>query len=97
MVIYLDEELYMKQPEGYATPGKEHLVCKLKRSLYGLKQGPKQWYKKLDTLMLKHEFKRNHANHYLYTKKDEDGSPIILRLYVIICCWQGRKQALSML
>ena len=29
----LDEELYMKQLEGYPIPGKEHLVCKLKRSL----------------------------------------------------------------
>ena len=53
----LDKELYMKQPEGYAIPGKEHLVCKLKRSLSGLKQGPKQWYKKFDAFMLKYEFK----------------------------------------
>ena len=33
----LDKELYVKQPEGYAIPEKDHLVCKLKRSLYGLK------------------------------------------------------------
>ena len=33
----LDKELYGKQPEGYAIPEKDHLVCKLKRSLYGLK------------------------------------------------------------
>ena len=33
----LDEELYMRQPEGYVIPGKEKQVCKLKRSLYGLK------------------------------------------------------------
>ena len=33
----LDEELYMKQPEGYAFLQKEHLVCKLKRRWYGLK------------------------------------------------------------
>ena len=36
----LDEDLYMKQPEEYAIPGKEHLICKMKRSLYGVKQGP---------------------------------------------------------
>ena len=34
---YLDEEIYMEQPPGYAEKGKENLVCKLKHSLYGLK------------------------------------------------------------
>ncbi|MCO5577886.1 hypothetical protein L7F22_031721 [Adiantum nelumboides] len=38
----IDEEIYMKQPEGFVVPGKERLVCKLKRSLYGLKQAPRQ-------------------------------------------------------
>ena len=37
----LEEEIYMKQPEGYAEPGKEDLVCSLKKSIYGLKQSPK--------------------------------------------------------
>ena len=37
----IDEEIYMKQPEGFVVPNKEHLVCKLKRSLYGLKQAPR--------------------------------------------------------
>jgi hypothetical protein len=32
----LEEEIYMKQPEGFAVKGKKELVCKLKRSLYGL-------------------------------------------------------------
>jgi len=33
----LEEEIYMEQPEGFTTRGKEHLVCQLKKSLYGLK------------------------------------------------------------
>ena len=33
----------MKQPEGFVVPGKEDYVCKLKKSLYGLKQSPRQW------------------------------------------------------
>ena len=34
----LEEEVYMKQPEGFATKSKEHLVCKLKKSIFSLKQ-----------------------------------------------------------
>jgi ATP-binding cassette subfamily B (MDR/TAP) protein 1 len=37
----LEEEIYMDQPERFIVPGTEDLVCKLKRSLYGLKQSPR--------------------------------------------------------
>ena len=47
----LEEEIYMSQPEGFQVPGKEYYVCKLKRSLYGLKQSPRQWYKRFDSYM----------------------------------------------
>jgi hypothetical protein len=40
----LEEEIFMKQPEGYVVKGKKELVCKLKKSLYGLKQSPRMWY-----------------------------------------------------
>ena len=38
----LEEEVYMKQPEGFVMPGNEHKVYKLVKSMFGLKQTPKQ-------------------------------------------------------
>ena len=37
----LEEEIYMQQPQGYEVKGKENLVCRLKKSLYGPKQAPR--------------------------------------------------------
>ena len=36
----IEEELYVKQPEGFVVLGKEHWVLKLRKALYGLKQAP---------------------------------------------------------
>lgn len=45
----LKDEVYMKQPEGFITPGQEHLVCKLKQSIYGLKPSSRCWNHALDS------------------------------------------------
>jgi hypothetical protein len=37
---HLPDEVYMAQPQGFIEPGSEHLVCKLKKALYGLRQSP---------------------------------------------------------
>ena len=37
----LEEDIYMQQPERFAIQGNENQVCKLKKSIYGLKQAPK--------------------------------------------------------
>ncbi|GKU85719.1 hypothetical protein SLEP1_g345 [Rubroshorea leprosula] len=61
----LHEEIYMDQPEGFEDKGKEHMVCKLKKSLCGLKQAPRQWYKKFDSFMMGHGYKRTNADPYV--------------------------------
>ena len=40
----LEEEIYLKQPEGFIVKGKNELLCKLKKFLDGLKQYPMMWY-----------------------------------------------------
>ena len=68
----LDEEIYMKLPEGYAERKGISLppnaVCKLKRSIYGLKQASRQWFKKFSTALLNLGFKRGHGDHTLFVK-----------------------------
>ena len=47
----LGEEIYMEKLEGYVQSGNEKLVCRLKRSLYGLKQSPRCWNTALSEYM----------------------------------------------
>ena len=77
----LEEELYMRQPEGFIKEDRKNLVCRLKKSLYGLKQAPRQWYTKFDSFMSSHGFTRCQADHCCYFKKF-DNNFIILLLYV---------------
>jgi hypothetical protein len=44
----LEEEVYIKQPEGFQLSENTDYVCKLKKALYGLKQAPRAWYSRLD-------------------------------------------------
>ena len=78
----LEEEIYMKQPEGFVDSEKSDHVCLLKKSLYGLKQSPRQWYKRFDAFMISHEFMRNQYDSCVYFKILHDGSFIYLLLYV---------------
>ncbi|GJX90710.1 retrovirus-related pol polyprotein from transposon TNT 1-94 [Tanacetum coccineum] len=66
----LDEYIYMTQPEGFQSAGKEeNLVCKLKKSLYGLKQAPRLRYLKFDSFMQRAGYKRCDMDHCCYLKK----------------------------
>jgi len=74
----LEEEVYMKQPEGFVMPGNEHKVCKLVKSLYGLKQAPKQWHQRFDEAVLSNGFKSNQSDKCLYSKFDDSGNGVII-------------------
>jgi hypothetical protein len=58
------------------------LQTQLKKSLYGLRQSPRKWYKKFDSFMLSLNFTRSEYDHCVYFKKLENGMFIILVLYV---------------
>ena len=90
----LEEDIYMSQPEGFVETGKENLVCRLRKSLYGLKQSPRQWYKRFDTYMLKIGYTRCLYDCCVYYHVFEDGEFILLLLYVddmLIACREMSK------
>src|ERR1051325_8622962 len=78
----LDETILMRQPEGYVEKGKEDYVCKLNRSLYGLKQSPRQWNRRFDKFMTRISFDRSQFDHCVYFRFRPGNSFVILLLYV---------------
>ncbi|KAH9670812.1 Integrase catalytic domain-containing protein [Citrus sinensis] len=78
----LEEEIYMIQPCGFRVTGKENHVCRLIKSLYGLKQSPRQWYKRFDQFIQGQKFTRSEHDHCVYFRRLTDGAFIYLLLYV---------------
>ncbi|GJT11749.1 zinc finger, CCHC-type containing protein [Tanacetum coccineum] len=62
--------------------GNEHKVCKLIKSLYGLKQAAKQWHQKFDEVVLSSGFHLNQSDKCVYRKFDSSGKGVIICLYV---------------
>ena len=76
----LDEEIDMEQPEGFIVPGQEKKVCRLVKSLYELKQAPKQWHEKFDHAVISDGFKINECDKCIHMKNTNKD-------YVIICLY----------
>ena len=91
---YLDEVIYMQQPEGYVDETRPiELVCKLKKSLCGLKQAPRVWNQTIDNFMIGLGFDKCESDHCVYvmrkcTNNSQDNLAFVV-LYVddlIIAC-----------
>jgi hypothetical protein len=65
----LEEEIYMKPPEGFVVKGNKDRVYKLNKSLYGLKKSPRMWYQKFDTYIIGLGFVRSRVDHCVYSRK----------------------------
>jgi len=78
----LEEEIYTSQLMGFKTVGKENMVCKLKKSVYGLKQSPRQWYKRFDNFIREKRYTQSHYDPCVYCYKLPGGEYIYLLLYV---------------
>lgn len=72
--------IYMEQPDGFQKKGKEDYVCKLVKSLYGLKQSPRQWYQKFNSVMIEHGYKMTKVDHCVFFRNFFEGDFSILLL-----------------
>jgi hypothetical protein len=77
----IEEELYMVQPEGFVSPENVGKVCKLQRSIYGLKQASRSWNLRFDEVIKGFGFVQNVEETCIY-KKMSGSSVAFLVLYV---------------
>ena len=76
----IDEEIYIKQPEGKEMEG-AGLSCRLHKAIYGLKQAPRKWFEKLNGFLISLGFKASHSDPTCYIGR-KGGSLIYLLTYV---------------
>ena len=91
---YLQEEVYVEQPQGFIIKGKEHLVYKLKKALYGLKQAPRAWYSRIDGYFQQYGFQRSKNEPTLYIMK-QGIDLILVCLYVDDLIYMGSSSKLN--
>ncbi|CAA2996852.1 reverse transcriptase [Olea europaea subsp. europaea] len=77
----LEETIFMKQHKDFEVNKNSDFVC-LQKSLYGLKQVSRQWYKRFDTFVLGLGFKRSNFDTCLYCKGNGGKNSLYLLLYV---------------
>jgi hypothetical protein len=74
----LKEEIYMDQPDGFQIKGQEGKVCRLKKSLYGLKQSLRQWYLKFHQAILDIGYEMSSLDHCVYVWRDKEKLALLL-------------------
>ncbi|GJY18649.1 retrovirus-related pol polyprotein from transposon TNT 1-94 [Tanacetum coccineum] len=82
----LFKDVYMHLFMGYVSKGENvqdsklssSKVCKLRKSLYGLKKAPRQWFAKLSNALLSFGYKQYKADYSLFTKTNAEGFIVVL-------------------
>lgn len=77
----LEEEVYMKLPPGHPQSNDPDMVCKLHKSIYGLKQSPRAWYAKLSSVLEEVGFHISNADSSLFVRIGSAGKLVVL-IYV---------------
>ncbi|RVW92976.1 Retrovirus-related Pol polyprotein from transposon RE1 [Vitis vinifera] len=72
----------MMLPPRFCKEEKETRVCKLKKSLYGLKQSPKAWFDRFSKVIKNQGYQQGQSDHTMFFKQSNDGRMTILIVYV---------------
>ena len=78
----LAEEVYLEQHPGFVAQGEFGLVCRLRRSLYGLKQSPRAWFDCFNLVVYEFGMTRSTSDHYVFYHHTSSGQCIYLIVYV---------------
>ncbi|KAE8672566.1 G patch domain-containing protein TGH [Hibiscus syriacus] len=78
----LEEEVYIEVPPGLEGNVTKKTMCKLNKSLYGLKQSPMAWFDRFAKAMTQNGFKQSQADHTLFRKITLSGKITLLIVYV---------------
>ncbi|KAL5760404.1 hypothetical protein ACOSQ2_019242 [Xanthoceras sorbifolium] len=78
----LEEEVFMELPPGFEKELGSGKVCRLVKSLYGLKQSPRAWFERFGKVMRKLGYNQSQRDHTLFVKHSSEGKKTILIVYV---------------
>ncbi|RVW61892.1 Retrovirus-related Pol polyprotein from transposon TNT 1-94 [Vitis vinifera] len=78
----LEEEVYMDIPAGLETTSNFNKVCRLRKSLYGLKQSPRAWFERFTKVVKGYGFVQCQSDHTLFVKHFPEGKLTIIIVYV---------------
>lgn len=90
----LEEEVYVEQPKGFILGNDAKLVCKLKKSLYGLKQALRAWYYRLNKYLQQQGFTKGSIDNNLYTKI-ENNKLLIIVVYADDVIFGSNEESMS--
>ena len=90
-----DEAIYMRQPPGYASKDHPNHVCRLLKTLYGLKQAGRRWYQKLVQILVDElKFTRCEVDQAVFFKREDDGKLSVVAVHVDDCTIAASSLAL---
>lgn len=78
----LEEEVFMSLPPGFEGNLEKNQVCRLRKSLYGLKQSPRAWFERFGNVVRSFGYGQSQADHTLFYKHNVNGKIAVLIVYV---------------